>query len=65
MEAEVTTLQEKVQSLETLTEHLNDVKFEDFAKRFRKEIIENSDNQISSLTKEIKVLDDKKIHKEK
>jgi len=36
IEAEVAIIQEKILSLETLTEHLNEVKYEDFVRRFRK-----------------------------
>ncbi len=59
LEIETTSLQERVRSIEFTVEHLNDVKFEDFSKRFKKEVIESSDNQMSKLVKRLKELEEK------
>jgi len=54
----VICLKEKFSAMETLVEHLNDVKFEDFARRFKKEIFENSDTQIARLSQSLKNLEE-------
>jgi len=59
IETDVTIIQEKVQAMETLLNHLNEVKYEDFGKQFKKEIIDDSSNQISKLSKEINNLSSK------
>ncbi len=41
MESEMISCQERVRSLELVVEHLNEVRFEDFTKRFKNEILEN------------------------
>ncbi len=59
IESEMADVQEKIRSMEFTVEHLNEVKFEDFANRFKKEILEKSDNQLSKVMKGIKDLEAK------
>jgi len=53
IEAEIVGIQEKLRSLETVVEHLNDVKFEDFGRRFKKELFENNEAQVIKISKNI------------
>ena len=58
LETGVYGIKERLSSLETTVEHLNDVKFEDFSRRFKKEVFENSDNQVVKISKSLKLLED-------
>jgi len=58
LETSVFGIKERISSLETTVEHLNDVKFEDFSRRFKKEVYENSDNQVVKISKSLKLLED-------
>ena len=53
IETEIVGIQEKLRSLETVVEHLNDVKFEDFGRRFKKELFENNEAQVIKISKNI------------
>jgi len=59
IEAEVAGIQEKVHCLETIVEHLNETKFEDFGRRFKKEIFENNDSHIVKISKELAQLEER------
>jgi len=58
IEVDVIKIKERVNSLEVLTEHLNDVKYEDFARRFKKEIYENTDTQIVKVSQGLKQIEE-------
>ncbi len=46
LEVDIVLLKEKTQSMETILNHLNEVTNEDFVKRFKKEIIDNTDSPL-------------------
>ncbi len=58
LDLDVTMLKDKTTSMEVLVDHLNDITYEDFARRFKKEVIESTDTHFSKLAKEVKQLED-------
>lgn len=58
IDASVCSLKERVSAMETTVEHLNEVKFEDFARRFKKEIFENNESLITKVSKNIVQLEE-------
>jgi len=59
LEIEMISMKEKIISLENNVEHLNDVKYEDFAKQVKREILDNSETQVVKVTKELKALEER------
>ncbi len=58
LEVDVSMLKEKTNSMETTLNHLNEVNYEDFIKRFKKELIESTDTHFSKVSKEIKIFEE-------
>ena len=55
-ENDLASLKKRLDEQETTVDHLNNVTFEDFGRRFKKEIFENTDSQITKLTKNVELL---------
>ena len=58
IEAEAAVLQERLQTLDTIVEHLNETKFEDFGRRFKKETFENNESKVVKISKDLTQLEE-------
>ncbi len=59
LDVELENMKSKLMEIEGTVDHLNEITFEDFAKRFKKEIIETSETNLAKISREIKALDER------
>jgi len=59
LEVNMAGVKEKLSTIEFTVEHLNDVKFEDFEKRFKKEILQDTRSQATKINENLEQLEKK------